>query len=214
MTRARGRPPAASLALAVALSAALFATPAAHADTAAPSGESGAASRPPEPPASSPLPGGALATVVWILAQTIPSPEVAFGEGAATGGLRWEVTPLLYTFGLYRPRSRFQALRIEPAARHSGSVELVLTPEFLGGVASTSAGWMGRVGARLHLPLASRGETLSLSLGGSAYATGSGAGGSIEAGLCTLFGFAGLLTTFSPALHGGEWIETLSVRFF
>src|SRR6187551_603422 len=64
----------------------------------------------------------AAAVAVWAVAQLIPSPLLVIGKEHVGGGVRWQLTPLLYSFGIAeRPVRSFL---ISPIARHSGSVEL------------------------------------------------------------------------------------------
>ena len=70
-------------------------------------------------------------TLEWALWQLVPSPELAFGDGGALFGLRWQLTPLLYAFALDPRLSPWRAFIAEPIVRHGGSIELFLSPEYL-----------------------------------------------------------------------------------
>src|SRR5690349_21741442 len=69
----------------------------------------------PEPPAlraSEPrretaTPPGTRVTFAWLVTQLLPSPEIAAGVDGAAFGLRWQVVPLLYSFGIDRRLSPF-----------------------------------------------------------------------------------------------------------
>jgi len=147
-------------------------------------------------------------SIPWIVAQTIPSPEIAFGGGHAIFGLRWQVTPFLYSWGIHRqaPR-RWRAFVVEPSMRHSGSFEIFGGPEWLRGER-----WFGRVGARSYFPVVDRGEALNISIGASAWFDRHHVGPSVELGAHFLFGLFALMLTHSQDLPRANWIATLQVR--
>lgn len=147
-------------------------------------------------------------SIPWVLAQAIPSPEVAVGSGRAVFGLRWQLTPFLYSWGIHRSAPRkWRAFVVESSMRHSGSFELFGGPEWLRG-----EGWFGRAGARSYFPVVDRGEALAISIGTSAWTDGRRLGPSVEVGAHLLFGLFGLMLTHSPGLTRAEWIGTLQVR--
>ena len=153
-----------------------------------------------------------LATSVWTVAQLVPSPLLVTSSSHVGGGVRWQITPLLYSFGVSaRP---FRALIVEPSARHSGSVEVYGSPEWACCAPDQSTSWLVRAGTRVYLPAIERGETLSFSLGGAYYRAAGGGGGSGELGVYTLYGVLGLTVTISPALQRREVITALSIRYF
>ncbi|HET9954464.1 MAG TPA: hypothetical protein VFQ61_08165 [Polyangiaceae bacterium] len=151
--------------------------------------------------------------ILWPLLQLIPSPEVAFGDGRTTAALRWELTPLLYSFGLREPSSRVRAFFVPPPARFTGSFELVGSVEYAPGPPGVSD-WVARLGARVTLPLVDRGEALALSLGTAAFLNDGDVRPSFDVGLLTLFGTCGIRATLSPELAGRQIIVTLVLRFF
>jgi hypothetical protein len=146
-------------------------------------------------------------TIPWTLAQAVPSPQVAFDHGAAFG-LRWQLTPFLYSWGIHRNAPRkWRSFVVEPPMRFSGSFELFGGPEWLNGV-----GWFARGGARSYFPIVDRGEALAVSIGTSVWTNFHRGGPSIELGAHVLFGLLGVLVTHSPQFDRGEWIATLQVR--
>jgi len=147
-------------------------------------------------------------SIPWIIAQALPSPEVAFGSGRAIAGLRWQLTPFLYSWGIHRraPR-RWRSFVVESSMRHTGSVELFIGPEWL-----RNERWFGRAGVRSYFPIADRGEALAISIGTSAWSDGRRGGPSLELGAHVLYGFLALMITHSPGLPRAEWIGTLQVR--
>jgi hypothetical protein len=72
----------------------------------------------PPPRRMSPVVSGGI----WTAAQLIPSPLLVAGKQHVGGRLRWQVTPLLYSFGIAERPLRY--FFVAPIARHSGSVEL------------------------------------------------------------------------------------------
>jgi hypothetical protein len=152
------------------------------------------------------------AAVVWGLVQLIPSPLYVATSDRVGGGVRWQITPLIYSFGVAaRPVRTFI---IEPVARHTGAIELFASPEWACCAVGDATSFIARGGARLYFPLIGRGEALTGSLGGSYYRAGDGTGGSAEVGVYALFASLGLTVTVSPRLTGREVITALHIRYF
>jgi hypothetical protein len=159
-------------------------------------------------------PSPVIAAGIWTLAQLVPSPLLVIGQHHVGGGMRWQLTPLLYSFGIAeRPLRTFY---VSPIARHSGAIELHGSPEWACCAADGSSSWLVRAGLRLYLPLVEHGEVLSWSLGGSYYrALGIEDGGFAgDLGLYTLFGVVGLNLTVSPLLARREVMVSLNIRYF
>lgn len=158
----------------------------------------------------------AAAVGVWAVAQLIPSPLLVIGKEHVGGGVRWQLTPLLYSFGIAeRPLRTFL---VSPIARHSGSIELHVSPEWACCAPNQQSSWLVRAGLRLYLPLLEHGEKLSWSVGG-AYYRGSGSGGerdggSADLGIFTFNGAFGLNVTVSPWLTRREVITAFTLRLF
>jgi hypothetical protein len=150
----------------------------------------------------------------WAVLQLIPSPELGFGADGALFGLRWQLTPLLYSFATDARLSRWRWFIAEPIVRHSGSLELFASPEYL----SLDGGVAGRFGAQLgvrsYFGLLGRGDNLSVSLGGSYHHFAAAKGVSFEAGAYVLFGSLGLVLTYSPEFEAARWVTTLRLRYF
>jgi hypothetical protein len=152
------------------------------------------------------------AAMVWGLAQLIPSPLYVASSNRVGGGVRWQITPLVYSFGVAaRP---VRAFIIEPVARHTGAVELYGSPEWACCAPGDATSFIARAGVRLYLPLIGRGEALTGSVGGSYYRAGDGDGPSVEVGVYALFASLGLTVTVSPRLTGREVITALHLRYF
>jgi hypothetical protein len=151
-------------------------------------------------------------TAPWIVAQAVPSPQIVVHEQKSHFGARWQVTPILYSFGVNRRTAPWRAFVVEPFVRQSGSVELFVSPEFLAVDVRAVDRFSLRVGTRSYFPLVGRGENLSMSIGTS-YGTFSGGFVAYEVGLYVLFGFLGLQVAASPT-PDAPLIGTLSVRVF
>ena len=150
----------------------------------------------------------------WAVLQLLPSPELGLGEGGATFGLRWQVTPLLYSFATDARLDRFRWFISEPVVRQSGSIELFASPEYLALDGGVGARFGARGGLRAYFALHGRGDNLSLSLGSNYYYFRDEQGVSFEAGGYVLFGALGLLLTYSPSFEAARWITTLRLRYF
>jgi hypothetical protein len=153
-----------------------------------------------------------MATGVWAIAQLVPSPLLAIGNSHVGFGVRWQVTPLLYSFGISeRP---LRAFRISPIARYSGSIELHASPEWSCCAPDDRSSWLLRTGLRVYLPILEHGEVLSWSFGSSYYRAAEGGGVSWDLGLYTLFGVLGLNLSVSPWLARREVSLALAIRYF
>jgi hypothetical protein len=144
----------------------------------------------------------------WALFQLLPSPELGLGRGGASFGLRWQITPLSYSFATDARLDRWRWLLVEPIVRQSGSVELFVSPEYLAGRLG------GRVGLRSYFGLIGRGDNLSVSIGSSYFRFGNVGGVSYEAGAYILFGALGLQLSYSPGFERASWLTTLRLRYF
>ena len=163
---------------------------------------------PPAEPASRP-------SLFWAALQLVPSPEVVVGSGKVRFGASWQVTPLLYSFGINRKLSPWRSLMVEPIVRHAGSIELYVAPEVLGGYFSDYADrWVGRVGLRSYVPLLSRGESLSFSVGGSLLRTRGITGAGLDVGLHTFGGLFGLRVGYAPTPGLRMTTVALEIRVF
>jgi hypothetical protein len=150
-------------------------------------------------------------TLEWALWQLVPSPELAVAEDGLRFGLQWQLTPLSYSFGVDRRLSPWRAFIVEPVVRHSGSVELFFSPEYL---ARAGERFGFRAGVRSYFGLLHRGDYLSVSLGSAYMRFGRSDAVAYEGGAYVLFGMLGLQVTYAPALSDASWIGTLRVRFF
>jgi hypothetical protein len=178
-----------------------------------------------------PLPDGELGyrevmpqlTPAWFVFQLVPSPELAFGRerhidptGAVDKsihtdfGLRWELTPFLWSFGVHRKQVRWRSFVVDPIARQSGSLELSTGIEYIAGDVNAV---ILRPGLRVYLPVAQRGEYVSVSLGTSAYRF-DGLRVAYDAGVYFLSGFLGFQVTVAPTHAPLAAITTFRIRYF
>jgi hypothetical protein len=151
--------------------------------------------------------------LVWLLTQAVPSPELLVGTEGARFGMRWQVTPLLYSFGMHRRLSPWRSVVVEPIARHAGSVEFFLSPEWIvyqGGTLLFDAG------VRTTLPVLHRGEYLSVSLGVAHTRFDGHSAVRYEGGVYALFGILGVAVSVSPTKELAPFSTafTLRVRYF
>jgi hypothetical protein len=148
-------------------------------------------------------------TVIWTIAQLIPSPELVAG-GDAHVGLRWQITPVLYSFGINRRLSPWRAFVVEPLVRQAGSIELYGSPEYIG----IHDGLVLRAGVRSYFPLVEKGDYLSVSVGSSAFWFRDLGGAAFEVGAYALYGTIGLQLTYTPTVAPIAWITTFRIRYF
>jgi hypothetical protein len=160
----------------------------------------------------------------WMLLQLLPSPEVAVGqvrETSASGaselstktafGLRWQLTPILWSFGANRHVSRWRFLVVDPLARHSGSIEVPLNLEYVFGHVDRM---IVRPGVRAYFPLVERGEYLSASIGTSTYAYDEKMRVAYDVGAYFLYGIFGVQATIAPDNGPLTAIGTFRIRYF
>jgi hypothetical protein len=150
----------------------------------------------------------------WLLTQLVPSPELVYGDATARFGVRWQVTPLLFSWGIHRGLSPWRFLVVEPNVRQSGSVELYLSPEAVTSGGSLGSAGMLRTGLRAYFPLVEHGEVLSVSAGASQFFYAGQSVAGYEAGVYTLFGVVGVQVTVSPLFSPLATMATLSLRYF
>ena len=151
---------------------------------------------------------------LWGVAQLIPSPEWITTSTNAKFGMRWQVTPLLYSFGMNKKLSPWRYFITDPLARQSGSAEIFFTPEYLNIENKFNDKWLFRGGLRFYIPLWQKGEYASLSLASSYYNFNGSNGISYEAGVYLFAGILGFQTTYSPNFTNSEWIFTIRLRYF
>lgn len=154
-------------------------------------------------------------SLAWTILQLLPSPEVAVGAAGgqtrAAMGLRWQLTPLVWSWGTNRRISSWRFFVVDPIARHSGSLELSGNLEYFFGDLER---FVARPGVRAYFPLAQRGEYLSASLGTSTYSYDDKLRVAYEVGAYILFGLFGVQVTVAPNNDPLKVIGTLRIRYF
>jgi hypothetical protein len=154
-------------------------------------------------------------TPLWITSQFIPSPQLIPDDYKDLQfGLRWQMTPLLYSFGINRKLSPWRYFVVEPWVRQNGSIELFFSPEWINITEKFKTNWLFRSGVRAYFPLYRRGEYVSGSLATSYYNINGNQGFSYEAGIYIFFGILGFQATYSPGMISSPWIFTLRLRYF
>lgn len=159
-------------------------------------------------------PPGQHPTLLWTALQLVPSPEVMIAGSSVYAGMRWQVTPLLYSFGINRKLSPWRSLIAEPVVRHAGSIELFFSPEYLSKSGTFAEHWLFRGGLRSYFPLLSKGEYLSTSIGASLLHFDHHLGAALSAGLYVLYGFVGAEITYCPTPGLRSTTLALSLRMF
>jgi len=98
----------------------------------------------------------------------IPSPVLLSTPAATPFGFEWEATPLLYSFGMTKLVSPWYSFLVEPPARFTGSIELVVSGQIFTTKVGTS--YFGGSAQLLgHIPLIEKGEHLGLNIGVAQY---------------------------------------------
>ena len=165
-------------------------------------------------PAAEATPPGQHPTLLWGALQLVPSPEVMIAGSSVYAGMRWQVTPLLYSFGINRKLSPWRSLIAEPVVRHAGSLELFVSPEYLSKSGNFAEHWLFRGGLRSYFPLMSKGEYLSASIGASLLHFDHHLGAALSAGIYVLYGFVGAEITYCPTPALRSTTLALSLRMF
>lgn len=152
----------------------------------------------------------------WLLTQLIPSPEIAAGSDAsgetrAAFGVRWQLTPALWSWGVHRRLSGWRFFVVDPLARVSGSIALEQTFEYVGGHVDRA---LARPGVKATFPLLHRGEYLAFSMGTSVYTYDSNQFVAHDVGLYVLWGTLGLNYTYAPAHSIMTSLVTVRIRSF
>jgi hypothetical protein len=148
---------------------------------------------------------------VWFPFQLIPSLTLVSSPAQSGFGFEWEVTPLLYSFGINKQISPWYSFIVEPTARFTGSVELNAAGQiFTTKLGNSYFAYSGHILA--YVPLIERGEHLSLNLGAAIYRVADQTRVFKVAGISTIFGIVHFNIKHSP--NPTTWIGSLEFRIF
>lgn len=147
----------------------------------------------------------------WLQLQAVPSYTIIATPNGNAFGFEWEVSPLLYSFGMTKLVSPWYGFIVEPPARFTGSVEFVVSGQMLtkkigGSYFGGSAQLLG------HIPLIERGEYLGVNIGAAKYFLGDSSPLFAVGGISTLFGIVHFNVKYSDA--PSTWIWSLEFRVF
>ncbi|MEP0822202.1 MAG: hypothetical protein HRF44_05085 [Ignavibacterium sp.] len=148
---------------------------------------------------------------VWLPLQFLPTLTLYNDAHTSNFGFEWEVTPLLYSFGINRYVSPWYTFIVEPTARFTGSVELSVAGQiYTSKLGSSYFGSYARIMG--FIPLSERGEHLTLNLGVGAHRVAGTTCVFKIAGISTLFGMLHL--NLKHADNPTAWIGSLEFRVF
>jgi hypothetical protein len=146
--------------------------------------------------------------LTWTLIQVIPSPSFYQDNNGNNSrlqfGLKWNITPLSYSFNANKLASKWSFFEVNPLRRHAGSVELFAQPEWT--TSDYEYADLKRFsispGIRFYAPLVEYGEYLSCSLGLKYSVRQSRSGDDkdtfgLEFGAYSFFGIAGFNFTYN-----------------
>lgn len=148
---------------------------------------------------------------VWLPLQLLPTLTLYNDSRTSNFGFEWEVTPVLYSFGINRYVSPWYSFIVEPTARFTGSIEFniagqIFTSKLGRSYFASSGQIMG------FIPLSERGEHLTMNLGMGAYRIEGRTRIFKIAGISTLFGMLHL--NLKHADNPTAWIGSLEFRVF
>jgi hypothetical protein len=154
----------------------------------------------------------AMAAVLWGVVQLVPSPVLITGSEGYGGGMRWQLTLLVFAYGL--EQNRLRSLWVHPTARHAGALELYVSPAWLCCAPDHRTSWMVHAGGRVYMPLEGRGENLAASLGASYYRASPQHGAAFELAVYMLSSLVGFSVTVAPWLRAREVSTALTFRYY
>lgn len=154
----------------------------------------------------------AVAALVWTAAQLVPSPVLVTSPDGVGGGMRWQLSLLVWAYGLVEQPVR--SLLVNPAARHAGGVELYASPAWLCCAPNERTSWMLQLGGRVYVPLMGKGENWASSLGAAYYRASPQHGVAFELGIYTLSSIVGVTITIAPWLTAREVSTALTFHYY
>jgi hypothetical protein len=144
----------------------------------------------------------------------IPSPQWRSTGNGTSFGFQWQVTPLLFSYGINNKISPWRFFVVDPVARQSGSFEFYFSPEYFNHAEEFKNKWIFSFGSRVYFPLWQRGEYLSVSAGVSYFNFNGINGLAYEAGFYLFAGFVGFQTSYAPDFTESKWRFTIRLRAF
>ncbi|RPI05301.1 MAG: hypothetical protein EHM64_06985 [Ignavibacteriae bacterium] len=147
----------------------------------------------------------------WLLLQAVPSLSWTGLPAGTHFSFEWELTPVLYSWGMTRLDPPVHFFFVTQPERFAGSVEFNITTQWYTSRIGTSHwGFSGQLMA--HLPLVEYGEYLGLNLGVARYTIAGSSSNFIAGGFSTLFGFLHYTVKYSPA--DKMVMHSIDFRFF
>lgn len=147
----------------------------------------------------------------WIMLQLLPSCSWVKLQEQTHFAFEWEISPLIYSFGMNPLDPPWHFLQVTQPERFAGSIELDVTSQmYFTRIGSTHWGFSGQL--LMHLPLVERGEYVGLNLGVARYTLAGSASTYIVGGFSTIFGFIHYNIKYSPA--DKIWMNSIELRFF
>jgi hypothetical protein len=147
----------------------------------------------------------------WLIQQVLPSYSWTCFQNQTNFAFEWEVSPVLFSFGMNRLNPKWHFFKVSQPERFTGSVELILSTQLYTSKVGTSYwGFSGQILA--HIPLIEYGEYLGLNLGVARYTIGGMPSNYIIGGFSTFFGFLHFNLKYSPSDR--IWINAVEFRFF
>ncbi len=147
-------------------------------------------------------------TLLWTATQLVPSPTWFIGGGQVEFALAWQVTPVLYSFGVHKSISPWRFFAADPWARHGGSVELFAAPYLL----LNDPRLASKFGSRFYVPMQGHGEALSFATGVSYFVAREGSHVAFDAAFYTASGVLGIEATWVPHLDPYTFALSLRLR--
>ncbi len=150
-------------------------------------------------------------STTWAILQTVPSLTWTAYPAQTHFALEWEVTPVLFSFGMTKLDPPWHFFIVNQPERFAGSLELNVSAQFYTSKIGTHRwGLSGQMLA--HLPLVQKGEYLGLNAGVARYTIAGVPSNYVVAGFSTLFGFVHFNVKYSPG--DDIWMDSIEFRFF
>lgn len=148
---------------------------------------------------------------VWLPLQLIPTITWYNDPLRSNVGFEWEVTPILYSFGMNDQISPWYSFIVEPTARFVGSIEVTAAGQVY--TSKLGRSYFAAYGQFMgFVPLSERGEHLTLNAGVAAYRLDKETRVFKVLGVSSFFGMLHL--NLKHAGGPSTWIASLEFRIF